>query len=231
MGKFFSYRLFGKINLIWSILLVILIIFAVLGIKSVFYNGKASVDSEYISGLLTKQSELTTAELNYTGMSEYKDTGIKFINRSDFIMVYHATARAGIDMEQVEVDVDNGSKTVKLIIPKAQVLDVKVDTDTIKYFDEGFALLNWDEKEDGNEALALAEKDAKKEVAQMGILEIADSQAETLIKGLLEEAVPDDYEFKIEFKEAKEKEDEAAGNAAEKQLKDEEAANEENKEQ
>lgn len=41
----------------------------------------------------------------------------------------------------------------------------------------------------------------------------------------------DDYEFKIEFKEAKEKEDEAAGNAAEKQLKDEEAANEENKEQ
>ena len=35
-----------------------------------------------------------------------------------------------------------------------------------------------------------------------------------------EEIMPDDYEFKIEFKEAKEKEDEAAGNAAEKQQKE-----------
>ncbi|MBS4980454.1 MAG: DUF4230 domain-containing protein [Lachnospiraceae bacterium] len=61
------------------------------------YNGKEKVDSEYIVTLLEKSSELTTAKLHYTGMSEYKDTGVPILNRADFIMVYEATARIGID--------------------------------------------------------------------------------------------------------------------------------------
>ncbi|MDO4673193.1 MAG: DUF4230 domain-containing protein [Porphyromonadaceae bacterium] len=161
------------------------------------YNRKPEVDSEYVNALLEKASELTSAKLNYTGMSEYKDTGIPVINKSDFIMVYKATARAGIDMKDVKVEIDNKKKIVNLRIPKAEVLDVKVNAASIKYFDEKFSLLNTNEKEDSNQAIDLAEKDAKKEVKDMGVLEMADEQAEALIKGLLREAVPDDYKFDI----------------------------------
>ena len=62
------------------------------------------------------------------------------------------------------------------------------------------ALFNVDEKEDGNKALELAEKNAQEELGKMGVLESADEQALTLIKGLLQNAVPADYEFKGQLK-------------------------------
>ena len=103
----------------------------------------------------------------------------------------------GIDLEKVKPEVDDANKTVWLTIPKAEIQDVKIDTSTIKYYDSGFALFNVDEKEDGNRALELAEKDAKEELGKMGVLESADEQALTLIKGLLQNIVPTDYEFKV----------------------------------
>jgi len=74
---------------------------------------------------------------------------------------------------------------------------VKVDPASIEYFDENFSLLNLDEKEDGNMAQVLAEKDAFEEASNMGILGLADQQSEALIKGILEGAVPKDYELKV----------------------------------
>ena len=50
---------------------------------------------------------------------------------------------------------------------------------------------------DSNKAIELAEKAAEKELKNMGVLEMADEQAEALIKGLLRDAVPDDYKFDI----------------------------------
>jgi hypothetical protein len=67
----------------------------------------------------------------------------------------------------------------------------------IKYFDEKFSLFNVDAKEDANKANALAEEEAKKELAGMGILEMANEQAEALIKGLIQDVVPKNYEIKV----------------------------------
>ena len=212
-----AFLLGTHVSALGVIIIVVVAALVFFSFKSIFYNDKAEVTSEYISGILTEQSELTTAELNYTGMTEYKDTGIKFINRSDFIMVYHSTAKAGIDMEEVEVDVNNTTKTVHLKIPRAEVIDVKVDVNSIKYFDEDFALLNWNEKEDGNKAIALAEDKARKEVANMGILKMADNQSETLIKGLLQGAIPNDYKFKVEFKEKVDDDAEKADDSSDKE--------------
>ena len=185
-------------NKIWriiSILAIISIILLILFISS--YNNKEKLDTTYIIAKLEKSSELTTSKLTYTGISEYKDSGISFINRSDFIMVYEATARAGIDVKEIEVSVDNIANIVWLTIPKAKILDVKVNMNNIKYFDEKFALLNIDYKEDANKATALAEQEAVKELETMGILEMADAQAEALIKGLIQDVIPDGYKIQI----------------------------------
>jgi len=161
------------------------------------FNDEEEVDTSYIIAKLENSSELTTVKLNYTGMTEYKDSGIKIINRSDFVMVYDATARVGIDVKEIRVDVDNIKNIVWLTIPKARILDVKVDSGNIKYFDEKFALFNVDSKEDANKAIYLAEQGATIELAGMGILEMADNQAEILLKGLLQDVVPKNYEIKV----------------------------------
>lgn len=175
----------------------IIVVFIIGIICFVFYHKGTNVDTTYIIAKLEKSSELTTAKLNYTGMSEYKDSGLIFINRADFIMVYEANARAGIDVKEIEVQADNITHTIWITIPKAKILEVKVNMDSIKYFDEKFALLNVDYKEDANRATSLAEKEAVTELENMGILEMANEQAEALIKGLIQDVIPKNYEIKV----------------------------------
>ena len=179
------------------LLFLILIIVVAMGIRIFLYNDEEKITDEYLGTKLSKVGELTTVKLNYTGFLQYHDKGIPIFNRSDFLMTYEANARVGIDLEKVKPEVDDANETVWLTIPKAAIQDVKIDTATIKFYDSGFALFNVDEKEDGNKALELAEKDAREELSEMGVLESADEQALTLIKGLLQNTVPTDYEFKV----------------------------------
>lgn len=187
--KFFK----NKIVRIVALALIVLVI-----IFLITYNPKEDLDTTYIIAKLEKASELTTAKLTYNGFSKYTDNGITIINKADFLMVYTATARAGIDIKEVKVTSNNITKTVLISIPKAKILEVKVDPKSIKYYDEKFALFNFDAKEDANKAQAMAEDKAKEDLKSMGILEMADSQSEALIKGIIQDLIPQGYKLKIE---------------------------------
>lgn len=185
--------LLRKFKVIISSLCIIILLICLL-----FYNSKNNnIDSTYILTRLEESSELTTIKLNYTGMSEFVDSGIFIINRADFTMVYEATARVGVDVKEIKIDIDNFKNIVWVSIPDAKVLDVKVDSSKIKYFDEKFALFNLDSKSDVNKGIVLAEQEAREELDDMGILKMADKQAETLIKGLIQDIIPKDYVIKI----------------------------------
>lgn len=182
---------------ILKIIILLLAVGVVAALVTLNHNKKQAVDTTYIISTLEKASELTTAKLNYTGMSKFEDSGIPFISKSNFSIVYKATARAGIDVKEIKIDVDNAKQIVFITIPKAKVLDVKVDASTIQFFDTKFSLFNINAKEDGMKALSLAEEEAKKEVANMGVLEMADEQSEALVKGLIQDAVPKEYKIEI----------------------------------
>jgi hypothetical protein len=111
-------------------------------------------------------------------------------------MVYTATVRAGINIDEVKIESNNIDK-IYITIPDAQIQEAKVDPSSIKYFDEKFALFNVNGKEDSNKAIVLAEGAAIEEAANTGILELANSQSETLIKGILANAIPDGYIIEI----------------------------------
>lgn len=174
-----------------SLVLVLGILFIVI------YNKEEKIDSSFIITKLENSSELITAKLKYTGMGEYTDDGIGFINRSDFKMVYEATASIGIDVDEIEVNVDNFSDIVWVKVPKAKILSVKVDPNSIKYFDEKFALFNFDSKDDANRANSLVENSAYEELNDTGIMDMANRQSEVLIKGLIQDIIPKDYEIKF----------------------------------
>ena len=182
----------------YKVILGIIIVAVVILVCSLLfiYNRKPEVDTEHLNLLLSKSSELTAAKLKITGISDFKDTGITFINRSDFIMVYSATIRAGINMDDVKIESNNIDK-IYITIPDAQVQEAKVDPTTIKFFDEKLALFNVNEKEDLAEAISLAEEKAKEEAVNTGILELANQQSATLIKGILANAIPKGYEIEV----------------------------------
>ncbi len=158
------------------------------------------VDTRALKSALIESSELTTAKLNLTCMSDFKDTGVIILNRADFTMVYDVTIRAGIDMEKVyipEDKIDYINKVIYVSIPSATIQSANVDPATIKYFDEHFALFNLNEKEDANKAQELAQEDAIKKAVDSGILEMADNQSAALIKGILSSVIPDGYTIEI----------------------------------
>ena len=68
---------------------------------------------------------------------------------------------------------------------------------SIEYYDTKFAILNLDSKNDYNKAQAAVEGKAKEEVKNMGVLEMANEQAETLIKGILEGSIPDGFNIEV----------------------------------
>lgn len=198
MKKFFGF--IGKIfkNKIGRIIMLMIFLSIVSFMTFVYlYNKNEKVDVSYIITTLEKSSELTTAKLNYSGMLKFEDDGIPLINKSNFTMVYDAIVRTGIDATEIKVEADNFTDTIWLTIPKARVLDVKIDSNTIKYFDEKFALFNVNSKEDVNKAMSLAEEDAKVKMENMGVLEMADLQAEALIKGLIQDVIPNGYQIKV----------------------------------
>ena len=178
--------------IIGIIIILIIVLFIIFGIKR-----KPDIDTTYLTQILTKSSELTTAKLRITGLADYHDQGVYILNRSDFTMCYTTTIRAGINLDDVKITSDSYQKTIFITIPKAEIFEAKVDPNDIKFYNSGFALLNVNEKEDMSKALSLAEQEAMEYAKTTGILEMANQQSETLIKGLLDNAIPNGY--KIEF--------------------------------
>ena len=129
--------------IIGAIIIVIIVLFITVGI-----NKKADVDTTFLTQILTKSSELTTAKLKITGLSEYHDEGVYVFNRSDFTMCFTATVRAGINLENVKIESDSIQKKIFITIPDAEIFEVKVDPNNLKFYGTGFSLFNVNEKED-----------------------------------------------------------------------------------
>ena len=97
-----------KVKIIILIFIIIKIcVFIVFGV-----NRKSSVDTTFLTQILTKSSELTTAKLKITGLSEYHDEGVYIFNRSDFTMCYSTIIRAGINLKNVKIDSDGFEKKI-----------------------------------------------------------------------------------------------------------------------
>lgn len=182
----------GKIILIAVVLALVTALVAISAAMS-----KETIDLDLMYDTLEKSSELTTIKFHHESMVDFKDTGWSFINKGNFTMKFDSQVRIGIKLEDVEINIDKISKTIWLHIPKSEVFSVEVDHDTIKFYDEKFTLFNFDEKENNNEAISQAKEETIEYVEnKMGILKVADEQAEILIKGLIGELVPKGYTIK-----------------------------------
>ncbi len=192
-SKNFFKKLSKKAKIVCGIVIIVLIaVFVLFGI-----NRNSKVDTTYLTELLTRSSELTTAKLTIKGLSEYHDEGVYVFNKSDFTLYYTTTIKAGVNLENVKITTDSIKKKIYITIPKAEIFEAKVDTNDIKIFGSGFAIFNTNEKEDMAKAISLAEEDAKEYAKTTGILELANEQSEALIKGLLTNAIPSGYTIEI----------------------------------
>lgn len=161
-----------------------------------FMSAEPSLSAETITAKIEAASDLVTSKVTLKGVAEFSDGGWWFFNKGDFVLVYTSEVKAGIDVKKVGLTVYNGQKIIYIYVPDAEILSVKILPESIKYYNESFALMNFDKKEDANRAQKMAEEVAEKDALGAGVLEAANTQSEILIRGILEEVVGN-YEMRF----------------------------------
>lgn len=143
--------------------------------------------SAFINGKLETVSELTAARLTYTGLIRYSEGKIPFLTKNSFSMIYTARVRAGIDIGEAGIDIQEDQ--VVITLPECEVQSIEIDEGSIEFYDEQWALFNRTEKEDVIDMVAAAKADVSEKADLESLLLSARDQAERIVRGLLEDAV------------------------------------------
>lgn len=187
-------------TLIVIIAALALIAVGFLGAKLLNKSNKVTVSAASIEERLSKCSSLSTARLDYRGIIKYSDGDIQFINKKSFSMIYDAHIKAGVDLAKASVQVKGN--TVKITVPEPEIQDITVDSNTLEFYDEQFALFNWTDKSDTAKALEYAKEDAQVKAEATDILTQAKEQAKTVIETLITPITSDSSNsYQIEFSE------------------------------
>ena len=163
-------------------------------------KGERRVTSASLGSRLEKVSDLTSAELTYDGYLSIIEGSIPLVNEKGFSMRYEALIRAGIDVSEVDIDVQKDKVTVT--IPHADIQSCTVDPDSIQIYDKMYSLFNWHDSYDVVDAIADAQEDALNVGPVRQLKQEADEQTEKIITSILEDAVGE-RELIVRFDETK----------------------------
>ena len=144
---------------------------------------KPELNTSAITAQISELSQLSTAELASRGLVRYSQGEITFLTKKEFTMIYDANVKAGVDLGQVQVDI-KGNK-VSVTLPKAEIQDITIDPDSLEFYDEKFALFNFQDRQDTVEALQYAKEDVTKQAEKTDLLTTAEERAKTVITELV----------------------------------------------
>ena len=116
--------------LICCFIVVILIITTILFVNK---NGRKKLEIIIKSNLekIINVSDLSTLEAVYNGIA--KVTNNEEPDEVDYYVSYDAKIKAGIDFQQVDINLDNEKKVIKVKIPEIKINDINVDIASLDY--------------------------------------------------------------------------------------------------
>ena len=132
---------------------------------------------------ITDCSELATATLQYNGLVHYENGDILIVSQKAFNMTYVAEIRAGVDLSQAKVSVQGNE--IRVVLPQATVQSKEIKPESLAFFDQAWALFNWDSRDDISIALQQAQMDLDAQVEDLELIDTANRNAERAIRSLL----------------------------------------------
>ena len=169
-----------KIGMFVIIAVLLLAVFAGFRAGRMIYKDKQpEITTAYISEKINGVSELTTAEMVYSGLVIYTEGEIPFLTQKGFSMRYTANIRAGINFSDVNIKITDSKVVVEM--PEAEVQSIEVDPSSIEFYDERYALFNWTDKNDVIDAMSISKEDVTAHANVDGLARKADEQAAGII--------------------------------------------------
>lgn len=195
MNKKIDEKMLKKIFI--GIIVVIVVIFAI-SFGNHFFGKKKIISSSEIQKNLENMSELATSKMLFRGIVRYEEGAIKYITKKGFTVIYDATVKAGVELEDAKVDVKG--KNINIDLPMAQILDIDIDSDSLQFYDEQKAIFNWQDKEDLIEVMKYIEKDVLEKVDKTDLKDVATNQTKLVLEGFLSPFTEEKEPYKINIK-------------------------------
>ena len=135
-------------------------------------------------------SELATVEYIFTDAARYSDSkqlgnwNIPFTEKS-FTLKWDGVIKAGIDVSQIVIEVDEANTFITVTLPVAEILSYEVDNDSVEVLNEKNNIFNKISVNDKVQLDASTEKEMKERAIRNGLLQQAQQNAEYIISKLL----------------------------------------------
>ena len=185
------------------IVLVIAIFFA--GVHYASGSNNDKITSTTIKNQLTEINELALYSYDYSKVGKFSNklsfNGWKIpLTQKNFIITYDGSIKAGIDLKQAKISIDNDQLNITL--PAAKIL---IDENSIEVYDESSNIFNQISINDYKSFATKEKKKNEKEAISNGILEKSKTKAEQTLTTYLQ-AIPeikDHYKLNITIEDAK----------------------------
>lgn len=184
-----------------------IIIFAIIGIglyawlhlfdRNKGNEEKITVITESSLEKILQISDLSSYKAVYNGVACIPNPENE--EEPSYYAAYEAEVQVGINMEEIQIQIDEGQKKVLVHLPETKINDVIVDMTSLDYI---FIDKKAETKDVSSEAYSACIADAKKESASnQDIIRLAEDNTKDLVKALLEpllEQQEEQYTLEIE---------------------------------
>lgn len=184
-----------------TVLLILAVIAAVgLGVSNYISSRSQTTKLGFEDiGELATQSALCE-EVNVTEAArELFGMQIPF-TQSKYIYSYTVEIKAGYDFGEIDYEVDEDRKKIRVMLPEVKILSSELDTGSFKLYHEDESIFRQITLEENNDALNQLVEQARADAVENGLYENARSNAETILEGFFAKAY-DMNEYEIEFTE------------------------------
>lgn len=168
------------------------------------------ITSTTLSNQLIEINELAVTEYNYTKVGSFSDS-LKFkgwvvpLTQKYFLITYDGYLKAGIDMKQVHIDIQD--QKIILTLPDIEILSHEIDEGSIHVYDESKNIFNQISITDYATFASQQKKIIEEEAIEKGLFSETATKLDKILRQYLEmiPEVAENYTIEIQFQENRKK--------------------------
>lgn len=153
-------------------------------------ESKSAITSDLLGQQLRQAQELVSVEYHYTNMGKFENQvdfygwKVPFTTKS-FLVSYDGLIKAGVDLSQVQVNVDELSHTVTVTLPGGEIISHEIPEDSIQVFDETHNIFNPITIEDYTGFTQDQRQAVEQKAVDNGLLTAAEEKARAAVESFL----------------------------------------------
>ena len=162
------------------------------------------IELDLIKSDIQEIAELATMQYLFTDAARFSDSAylgdwkVPFTEKS-FTLKWDGVIKAGVNLENVQISVDESAMKIVVTLPAAQILSYEIDNESIEKLDEKNNVFNPISVDDKVTLDTATEKEMRERAIQNGLLEDAWENAKDIIARLLTANAAIGDAYTIEF--------------------------------